>query len=335
MSAIDTNNGLTLTVLGCGELHFDIICFKSLLMVKTGTMGIAILSGIMETLTSISTSSSAAGFETPPRLPTRFHACVRRPTSAERIKKALQKYSHIPLSIHIDDNIPALEAADVVLLGCKPQMVTDVLSPPEIQNALRNKVLISILAGVPVSQLESIIEPNSNTTIVRAMPNTASAVRESMTVIALPEKNSNSQSHPSSEQMALVNWIFSRIGRTITLPAANMDAATALCGSGPAFMALVLEAIADGAVAMGLPRKEAQEMAAMTMRGTTGLVLDGEHPAILRDKVSTPGGCTIGGLLVLEEGRVRGTLARAVREATVVASQLGKGVQGVNGTRFN
>jgi pyrroline-5-carboxylate reductase len=75
-------------------------------------------------------------------------------------------------------------------------------------------------------------------------------------------------------------------------------------------------------------------MAAQVMKGTAGLVIAGEHPAILRDKVSTPGGCTIGGLLVLEEGRVRGTVARAVREATVVASQLGKGVIGVNGTRF-
>jgi len=113
-----------------------------------------------------------------------------------------------------------------------------------------------------------------------------------------------------------------------------MDVSTALCGSGPAFFALMLEAAIDGAVAMGMPRAEAQKMAAQTMRGTAGMVLNGEHPALLRDKVTTPGGCTIGGLLVLEEGRVRGTVARAVREATVVASQLGKGVQGVNGTRF-
>lgn len=113
-----------------------------------------------------------------------------------------------------------------------------------------------------------------------------------------------------------------------------MDVSTALCGSGPAFFALMLEAAIDGAVAMGLPRAEAQRMAAQTMKGAAGLVLAGEHPAILKDKVSTPGGCTIGGLLVLEEGSVRGTVAKAVREATCVASQLGKGVQGVNGTRF-
>ena len=149
-----------------------------------------------------------------------------------------------------------------------------------------------------------------------------------MTVIATP-------SPPLPQPLsALVTWMFNRIGRVVHLPPAQMDASTALCGSGPAFYALVLEAMADGAVAMGLPRSEAQLMAAQTMRGTAGLVLNGEHPAMVREKVSTPGGCTIGGLLVLEEGSLRGTVARSVREATVVASQLGKGMQGVNGTRF-
>jgi len=164
--------------------------------------------------------------------------------------------------------------------------------------------------------------------LVRAMPNTASGIRESMTVIAISEPPLD------IEVSNLITWIFKRIGDVVYLPASNMDASTALCGSGPAFFALMLEATIDGAVAMGLPRAEAQRMAAQTMRGAAGMVLAGEHPALLRDKVTTPGGCTIGGLLVLEEGRVRGTVARAVREATVVASQLGKGVQGVNGTRF-
>ena len=112
-----------------------------------------------------------------------------------------------------------------------------------------------------------------------------------------------------------------------------MDACTALCGSGPAFVALFLESLVAGGIAMGLPREEAYTMAAQTMRGTTGLVLQGEHPAILKDKVSTPGGCTIGGLLVLEEGSLKGTVAKAVREATVVASRLGQGQSGVNGPR--
>ncbi len=90
----------------------------------------------------------------------------------------------------------------------------------------------------------------------------------------------------------------------------------------------------DGAVAMGIPRADAQRMATQSMRGTAGLVQSGEHPALLREKVCTSGGCTIGGVLVLEEGRVRGSVSRAVREAAVVAGQIGKGVDGVNGTRF-
>lgn len=202
-----------------------------------------------------------------------------------------------------------------------------------MREALHGKILVSILAGVTQEQLvEALYEggnvPEGGCRIVRVMPNTASFVGESMSVI-------QTTSPPLSEsQLELVRFIFSSIGRVVELPPAQMDVSTALCGSGPAFFALILEAAADGAVAMGLPRAEAQMMAAQTMRGTTGLVLQGgEHPAVLRDKVSTPGGCTIGGLLVLEEGAVRGTVSRAIREATVVASQLGQGAKNVNGTR--
>ncbi|PNS16130.1 Pyrroline-5-carboxylate reductase [Sphaceloma murrayae] len=317
MAANTNDSGLTLTVLGCG------------------TMGIAILSGILDSLSSTS-QSSVQTQDLPSKLPTKFNACVRSSKSASRIRNELSAYD-VPVTIYENDNLPAVQGADIVLLGCKPYMVNDLLSSQPMRDALKGKLLLSICAGVPVEQIEKALYPDQNheeilkaggALVVRAMPNTASKVREGMTVIAT--------STPPLEdtQRQLVEWIFSRIGRTVTLPASNMDAATALCGSGPAFMALVLEAMADGAVAMGLPRAEAQMMAAQTMRGTTGLVLDGEHPAVLKDKVSTPGGCTIGGLMVLEERGLRGTVSRAVREATVVASQLGQGVQGVSGTRF-
>ncbi|UKZ63401.1 uncharacterized protein TrAtP1_004631 [Trichoderma atroviride] len=114
-----------------------------------------------------------------------------------------------------------------------------------------------------------------------------------------------------------------------------MNASTALCGSGPAFYALFLEAAVEGAVAMGLPRAEATRMATQTMRGTTGLIQSGEHPALLREKVCTPGGCTVNGVLVLEEERVRGTISKAVREATLVAGQLGKNIQVSNNVSQN
>lgn len=264
----------------------------------------------------------------PDRLPGKFNACVKRHQSAKRIKTELGKYpAYDELTVWENDNLEPTREADVILLSCKPHMVAEIFSSTEMKRACDGKLLVSICAGVTGEQIENVLGQDSTCTVVRAMPNTAAAVRESMTVIA------TSTPPLSAPQDNLVNWIFTRIGRTVSLPASTMDASTALCGSGPAFVALFLESLVAGGVAMGLPREEAYTMAAQTMRGTTGLVLQGEHPAILKDKVSTPGGCTIGGLLVLEEGSLKGTVARAVREATVVASQLGQGRVGVNGTK--
>jgi pyrroline-5-carboxylate reductase len=217
-----------------------------------------------------------------------------------------------------------------------------------MSKALHGKLLISICAGITVPYLESLLHHSPPTNgdvavcddsddescgspvqIVRALPNTASLIQEGMTVIAESEP-----ALPSATE-SLVTWIFRRIGDVVYLPTGSMDASTALVGSAPAFFLLMLEAAIDGAVAMGLPREEATRMAAQSMRGAAGLVLGGEHPATMRDRVATPGGCTIGGLMVLEEGGARGTMARAVREAAGVARLLGEGREAVNGTRFN
>ncbi|MCJ1321964.1 delta 1-pyrroline-5-carboxylate reductase [Xylographa vitiligo] len=316
---------MTLTVLGCG------------------TLGTCILSGILSSLSSHPSGLSTPLDDIPSTIPRRFIACVTSPASALRIESALSPLT-TSLTILQNDNLLGVRSADVVLLGCKPYNFQTVLSQPGMRAALQGKLLISILAGVPVSQIEATLYPPSDEdpadddeehqqpqrrcTIVRALPNTASTLRESMTVIA-------TSTPPLPPPLALLTtWIFTRIGSVRHVAPHLMDVCTALCGSGPAFFALFMEAIADGAVAMGLSRKEALYMAAQTMKGTAAMILAGEHPAILRDKVSTPGGCTIGGLLVLEEGRVRGSAARGLREATVVAGQLGRGVQGVNGTRF-
>lgn len=302
------------------------------------------MSGILSSISNLDRSTpqpSPSGFTTPSEdlletIPRRFVACVTRPASAKRIGKALSNLTD-NLTILQNENVRGVQEADVVLLGCKPQMVSSILSVSGMKDALQGKLLISILAGVPVSQIEDVLYENTTDEsedaekrcrVVRVMPNTASMLRESMTVIA----NSTPPLPPHLD--SLVTWMFTRIGQVTHVNPSLMDVCTALCGAGPAFFSLFMEAISDGAVAMGLPRKEALFMAAQVMKGTAAMILDGEHPAILRDKVSTPGGCTIGGLLVLEEGRVRGTAARGLREATVVASQLGKGVQGVNGTRF-
>lgn len=308
-----------------------------------GTLGTAILTGIFQSLSEQkdSTASSEPSTNEPFDTPTSFIACVNRPSSAKRLEAnlvPLRPSSEVSVEILCGQNLRGVRSADVVLLACKPQVLVPLLSEPGMAAALRGKLLISILAGVPVAQIEDTLSQYDHNVsdqdfgqpcrVVRVMPNTAAFIRESMTVIA-----TSTPPLPTPID-ALVTWIFTRIGRVVRLPPTAMDVSTALCGSGPAFFALVLEAMADGAVAMGLPRDEAREMAAQTMKGCAGMVLNGEHPAMLREKVSTPGGCTIGGLLVLEEGRVRGTMARGVREATVVAAQLGRGLQGVNGTRF-
>ena len=300
-------------------------------------MGIAILSGVMASLRSTQGVVGARN-GTPARLPGKFVACDARPEAAQAVHAALDHYG-FPLTTLTNENVAGAEAADIVLLACKPNGFRDILKAKGMRDALADKLLVSILAGVNTPQIEDclyqhegphvarVTPPSDACRIVRVMPNTAAFVGQSMTVIAQPARPL------SPHHDALVAWIFGSIGKTVKLPASAMDASTALCGSGPAFCALMLEALADGAVAMGLPRAEAQMMAAQTMRGTADLVSNGDHPAVLRDKVSTPGGCTIGGLLVLEEGTVRGHVARAVREAAVVAGQLGQGVQGVNGTR--
>lgn len=213
------------------------------------------------------------------------------------------------------DNVAAARDADVVLLTVKPQAADAVLA--EVQGVLRDdQVLISACAGVSLRQLESAAP---RVALIRAMPNTPCAIREGMTVLA-PGRG------VGDEQLTTARRIFDAVGRVLVLEEKHMDVVTGLSGSGPAFVFVVLEALADGGVMMGLPRHAAMELAAQTLQGAARLVLStGIHPAALKDQVTTPAGCTIAGLLTLEDGRIRSTLARAIQEATRVAGGLGTG----------
>ena len=195
-------------------------------------MGIAILSGILSSLHDLSLSKTLLTIpqsgtstpyeeEIPTRLPSTFIACVRRPESAKKIKSALSAYTS-SLTILQSENVKACQRADIILLGPKPYMVKDILSEPGMREALAGKLLISICAGLPVSQIEGILYPEGyegaeeKCTVVRAMPNTASGIRESMTVIATSEPPL-----PASTS-ALITWIFKRIGDVVHLPASNV-----------------------------------------------------------------------------------------------------------------
>ncbi|CAK4032927.1 pyrroline-5-carboxylate reductase [Lecanosticta acicola] len=303
------NAGLTLTLLGCG------------------TMGLAILSGILESLQQELPAEKGASEAEPAlmldKVPSRFNACVRTQESAQKIKARLERYD-ANLTVYENDNLSAVKDSDVVLLCCQSQAAREILGAPGIKEALAGKLLISVCAGLKHSSISDFLcgdqhSPNDYT-IVCAVPNAAAAIRQSMTIIATPDR-------PISDQnSALVDWIFTRIGRVMYLPSSAMDASMGLCGSGPAFMSLVIESLAAGGIAGGIPRDAAYTMAAQVMRGTSEMILQGEHPAVIRDRTNTPGGSSSAGLHVLEENAVRGAMARAVREATVAARDLEKAI---------
>ncbi|CZT20715.1 related to Pyrroline-5-carboxylate reductase [Ramularia collo-cygni] len=295
------DGGLTLTVLGCG------------------TMGIAILGGIMHALNN--PTSSPGDAPTPEKLPTKFRACVRSLESVRRVQEELGKYN-AKLSLFEGENVKAVQGSNVVLLGCKPYMLADLLREEGMREALAGKILISILTGVSVEDLHNVLYPKGSEfankcTIVRAVPNPAAAVRESMTVIAVPNPPL------AAETDALITWMFTRIGRVLRLPEAHMNVCSTLCGSGPAFVAIMAESLVAGAVAMGCPREEARVMAAQTLRGTAALLSVDEDLAVLNRRTSKPNSCTHEGLRVLEDGAVREKIALAVREATLAAGRLG------------
>jgi pyrroline-5-carboxylate reductase len=203
-----------------------------------------------------------------------------------------------------------------VLLCVKPAQVTTALATARDAAPPAHTLFISILAGVTTAQLESALGlPNP---WVRAMPNTPCVVGEGMTVVCRGRD-------ASSAHVGLAHRIFSAVGRCEIVEEQYCNAITALSGSGPAYMYLVMEALADAGVKVGLPRGLALTLVAQTMLGAATMVLETDrHPASLRDDVTTPAGCTIGGLLMLEDGKIRSVLARAVEEATRIVDRLGR-----------
>jgi pyrroline-5-carboxylate reductase len=203
----------------------------------------------------------------------------------------------------------------MALICLKPQHMQDALDVDAMREALAGKPVVSIAAGVRLEQLARWLPGSA---LIRAMPNTPAVIGEGMTVLARGKSVTDAQ-------VALASQVFNAVGRCVEIEEAYMDVVTALNGSGPAFAFLVLEALADGGVMMGLRRDIAMTIAAQMLQGAARMVLEtGLHPAALKDQVTTPAGCTIAGLLTLEDGRIRSVLARAVEEATKVAGKLGQ-----------
>ncbi len=214
------------------------------------------------------------------------------------------------------NNLKAASEADLILIGVKPFQVPDMIK--EIKPALTpEKTLVSFAASVKTSAIEE--AAGMDIAVVRAMPNTPAALGAGVTALCRGR-------YVSDKQMELAQRIFETVGRTVTVDEKHMDAVTGLSGSGPAYIYIIIEALAEAGVKVGLPRDTATQLAAQTAYGASKMVLEtGYHPALLKDAVTTPAGCTIDGILELEEGGLRVTLIKAVMRATERARQLAAG----------
>jgi pyrroline-5-carboxylate reductase len=213
------------------------------------------------------------------------------------------------------DNQAVVAEVGVLLLAIKPQVfqsVVDALTPSATAS---KQLVISILAGVPIQKLEAAFPGQP---VVRAMPNTPATIGAGMTAIA-PGHQTNTSHLQTAQQ------IFAAVGEVVEVPESLMDAVTGLSGSGPGYVAVMIEALIDGGVAAGLPRAIATQLAIQTVRGTAELLqTQALHPAVLKDRVTSPGGTTIAGIAQLEQAGFRSAIIEAVRAAYRRSQELGQ-----------
>jgi pyrroline-5-carboxylate reductase len=267
---------------------------KKICILGTGNMGQALVSGLV-----------GSGSSKPQDI-----IC----TDIREVKlKAIEKQYGVQTSTN---NLEAVSQADIIIYAVKPQIMATVLNETA-EKLDMSKLIISIAAGVPMEAIESCL--NKELRLIRVMPNIAAAVKEAATAIAAGR-------HASKEDVQLAMEIFDSIGKSVFIQENYlMDAITGLSGSGPAYIFLIVEAMADAGVKVGLSRQEALFLSAQTVLGAAKMLIETqEHPGQLRDRVTSPGGTAIAGLATLEEGGLRTTLIHAVEVATNRSRELGK-----------
>jgi len=212
-----------------------------------------------------------------------------------------------------DNSLEVARHAQIVLLAIKPQMAQQVLA--DLEEAITpEKLVISIMAGISTGSIEEALM--SNVRVVRAMPNTPALIQSAATAICTGRKAGTADLNAARE-------IFSRCGSVAVVPEKLMDAVTGLSGSGPAYVYMFIEALSDAGVKNGLPRDIATELAIQTVVGSAKMLAEtGEHPAVMKEKVTSPGGTTIAGLHALENGCFRGVVINAVDAATAKSKEL-------------
>lgn len=233
-------------------------------------------------------------------------ATTRTDESAKNASKRLG------IQVHTD-NAQCVSESDVVILSVKPHQAEEVLKQVS-GHFKKNALLISVCASITNRQLSEF--SGGKIAVIRAMPNTPSVIREGMTVFAPGQTSSDAHIKTASR-------LFAAVGQVTTVDEKLMDGVTGLSGCGPAYGYLIIEALSEAGVKVGIPREKATLLAAQTLLGAAKMVLErGEHPASLKDEVTTPAGCTIDGLMALEEGKLRVTLIKAVLAATKRSEKL-------------
>jgi len=267
---------------------------KTIGMIGTGNMGKALIDGLI-----------ASGA-------TKAENIICSDASEQQLVDVREKYG-VETTM---DNIAAVKAADIIIYAIKPQIMASVLK--ETADFLnKDKLIISIAAGVPMAAIESLL--NKELRLIRVMPNVAVAVKEGATAIA-------AGGNATQEDIQLAMAIFDSVGKSIFVKENYlMDAITGLSGSGPAYIFMIVDALADAGVKMGLSRKDARVLASQTVLGAAKLLLETKaHPGELKDSVTSPGGTAIAGLHTLEKGGLRTTMMNAVEAATNRSKELGE-----------
>ncbi|KAJ3457556.1 hypothetical protein MRS44_014697 [Fusarium solani] len=263
-------------------------------------MGRALLVGLLDALGQPDTN------ETTP-LVSRFILCTKTEASAQSLHKELPSSSFLVDIFHAN-NKAAVEQADVVILGFKPFMATEVLQAPGMRQALEGKLIISMLAGMDCQQIGDIITAGNGEAppIARAIPNIAARYRQSITILE--------QTEPplSSKHATMVERIFGLVGNVKWLPAHLVNLGTVLTTACLATLSIPLDGLLDGSVVQGLRRQDALELVAHGVAGLSSLLSNGAHPALMRESISSPRGCTIQTLMTVEKAGARASFAQAL-----------------------
>ncbi|KAJ5984873.1 hypothetical protein N7522_012069 [Penicillium canescens] len=288
-------------------------------IVGCGQMGTSILSGILNG------EVERRQEDQPGWTVNHIFISVQSASSVDRLRNLLSQ--HLPrVTIYQSDNLATVRNSHVVILGCKPALMHTILSETGMREALESKILISILAGMDTKSTQDAIlangnpaeHPESQVHVVRAMPNIAAREGASITVVASPAHESD------RDAVRVTQWLFNHVGKTQEIPESQFDLIGSLAGCTSAMFTVAIDGLLDQCVAGGFKRSEGLQVITQTLLGLAKLLEAGNHPAALREEVSSPGGSTIQGLLELERQGVRSAFASALGAAGERARELGR-----------